>query len=70
MVRRSYSSLRAFLSKTGTTQEQFARRVGISQSQLSKILNGKQRPRLDLALKIAAAAEIPVSSLVTSREVA
>lgn len=63
MVRRSYSSLAQFFERTGTTQEEFAARLGISQPHLSKIVNGKQRVRLDLALRIAALADIPVSSL-------
>lgn len=67
MVRRSYSSLKAFLAQTGTTQEVFAARLGIRQSQLSKYVTGKQRPRLDIALRIAELANIPIESLVSSK---
>jgi transcriptional regulator with XRE-family HTH domain len=68
MVRKSYPTLREFLKRTGTTQEVFAARVGITQSQLSKFMNGRQPIRLDLALKIAALADIPVSSLIAHSE--
>jgi transcriptional regulator with XRE-family HTH domain len=70
MVRRAYPSLKAFLEQTGTTQEAFAAQLGIRQSQLSKYVNGKQQPRKDLALRIAALASIPLESLWPSQKVA
>lgn len=62
---RRYSSLAEFLKRTDTRQVDFAKQLGISQPQLSKIVNGKQRVRLELALKIARLADIPVGSLHT-----
>lgn len=45
------------------TQEQFAERVGISQAHLSRIVNRQLTPSLDVALRIASAANVPVESL-------
>lgn len=64
MVRKRYPNLREFLKQTGRTQEEFASRLGISQPQLSKIVNGKQRPKLELALEIAGITGVPLESLV------
>ena len=64
---RKYSTLEQFLKRTGTTQEQFAKRIGISQPQLSRHIRGKQPWRLDLALKAAALADVPVSSLAVEK---
>jgi transcriptional regulator with XRE-family HTH domain len=65
-AKRIYPSLAAYLAGTRTTQDEFAKRLGITQAQVSKYLNGV-RPRLDLALKIAEAANIPVESLVPAK---
>jgi transcriptional regulator with XRE-family HTH domain len=60
----TYQSLREFLDATGLTQAQFALRVGLSQSDVSKILNGHRVPKLAVAIRIAEVAEIPIASLV------
>lgn len=67
MVKRRYPNLKAFLADTGRTQSEFADRLGITQHYLSKIVNGRQRPSLPLALKIAAAAQVPVASLMPAK---
>ena len=64
MKRRTYPDLPTFLFETGTTQVEMARALGLSQGQISKLVNGLQQPSLDLALRIARYAHIPVESLV------
>lgn len=48
------------------TQSAFAARLGISKSYLSKIVAGQAAPSLAVAVRIAAAAGIPVESLLPS----
>ena len=67
MRRRTYPSLADYLRQTGTTQAEFGERVGLNQSQVSKILNGRIRPSLALALQIADSARVPVESLLHRR---
>lgn len=57
-------NLREHLDQSGETQQEFAARVGVTQSYVSRILAGERVPSLQLALRIANAAEIPVASLV------
>ena len=64
MTRRTYPNLLTFLRETGTTQAEMAERLGLSQGQISKLVNGKIQPSLDLALRIARYARVPVESLV------
>lgn len=49
-----------------TTQAQFARDLGFSESHLSDILNGKKRPSLALAARMSAAtgAEVSIEAFV------
>jgi len=56
--------LAQYLEKSGESQTAFARRIGVSQSYISRIANGIQNPPLDLALRIADLANIPIESLV------
>jgi transcriptional regulator with XRE-family HTH domain len=69
-VRRKPRTLREYLDATNTRQADFARRLGLTQAAISRIANGKTTPSLRLALRIAAEAGIPVSSLVAEQEVA
>ena len=64
MSRRSYPNLLAFLNETGTTQEQLARKLGISQGHMSRLARGLQQPSLDLALQIERIARVPLESLL------
>ena len=64
MTRRTYPDLRGFLEGTGTTQAEMAEALGLSQGQISKLVRGLQQPSLDLALRIARYARVPVESLV------
>ena len=64
----SYASLTEFLEQTNTKQSDFAARVGVSQPVISRIVNGHAVPRLALALRIAAEADIPVESLLIAQD--
>lgn len=46
----------ALRAASGLTQREFAERVGIKQPQLARIESGKQVPRLDTLVKLAAGA--------------
>lgn len=59
-----YASLAAYMAATGLKQEQVARVLGIPQGQLSKYINGVDRPRPERAKRIAAALNIDVTSLL------
>jgi len=63
-VSQQYENLGEYLSKTRTRLEDFAARVGVSESYVSMLANGQRTPSLPLALRIAAAANIPVASLL------
>jgi len=60
--RRTYRDLRAYLAGSGDTQAEMARRIGISQAHISRILNGDAVPRPALATRIARYARIPIES--------
>jgi DNA-binding XRE family transcriptional regulator len=60
------TNLAEYLKRAGLTQAQFAASVGVHQPTISKLIRGAKRPSLRLALKIAAAAGIPVESLVSN----
>lgn len=46
------------------TQKQIAERLGLSQSYVCKLLNGKQQPSLPVALRINSVLGVPLESLV------
>lgn len=70
MVTRPYRSLREYLKRTHTPQAAFAERVGVDRSYISMLVGGRRRPSLAIALRIAALADIPIESLLTSRRAA
>lgn len=49
--------LRRWLFEHQETMADFASRIGVAQSYLSEIVNGKKRPRLDLIDKITIATD-------------
>ena len=67
-MRARYPNLRVFLEKSGKTQSEFASELGIAQSSVSLMVNGKRVPGLSLALRIAEVASVPVESLVSAAE--
>jgi transcriptional regulator with XRE-family HTH domain len=56
-----YPDLATYLAKTGDTQANIARQLGVSQAQISRILAGAI-PRLSLRIRLAAYAQIPIES--------
>lgn len=67
---KKHQSLGEYLRKTGITQAEFASRLGVKQSQISRIVRGARTPSLPLAIRIAREAGIPVESLVPRSEAA
>lgn len=65
MTERIYPDLETYFTQTATKQEDFAERLGISASYLSRIKNNLVQPPLDLALKISREAHVPVESLIS-----
>lgn len=65
MSERIYPNLETFFSQTATKQEDFAERIGISASYLSRIKNNLAQPPLDLALRISREAHVPMESLIS-----
>lgn len=57
------TSLRRLRMAADITQEELARRVGLKQSNLSRIEHGKQQPTLRVALAIAAELGVDVGPL-------
>ena len=64
MRRKIFKDLDTYLRETGTTQRELADRLGVTQTCISLIRNGKRTPRPRLARAIAAEAHIPLESLM------
>jgi DNA-binding XRE family transcriptional regulator len=63
-TRRPYTSLQDYLERTGTTQQDLAKMVGISGAHLSNILKGSRRCSLKLGVALAAVTGVPVEKIV------
>lgn len=57
-------TLKEFFEKTGIKQGFMARKLGIDQSYMSQIVNGKRRPSPDLAKKISDHTGVPLEALL------
>lgn len=55
--------IREFLEKKGWTQRDLSTAVDCSEFQINSYVNGRQSPRLELALKIARALDTTVEEL-------
>lgn len=64
MAERIYPNLATFFDETKTQQDSFADELGISASYMSRIKNNLAEPPLELALKIASKANVPLESLI------
>jgi transcriptional regulator with XRE-family HTH domain len=64
MKRRAYTNLAQYLEKTGQSQQALADQLGVTQSHISRIVNGSAEPSLELALHIAELANVPIESLL------
>lgn len=66
--RRIYPNFRAYIesmTSAGERQTQIAARLGISESYLSDIKNGRTRPGFRLAARLAAQIGMPLESFLT-----
>lgn len=61
------ANLAAFCSERGDIQS-LATKAGLSRVYLSRIINGHAEPSLEIASRIADAAEVPLSVMIASRK--
>jgi transcriptional regulator with XRE-family HTH domain len=61
---RIYPNLRRFFRETGMTQSELAERLGITQPKLSRIVNRKNEPDLELAMRISRVCRVPLESMI------
>lgn len=58
-----FPTLRAFFDQTGVRQGDIAANVGISESHMSNIVNGKRLPSVTLAVAISHETNVPVEAI-------
>jgi HTH-type transcriptional regulator / antitoxin HigA len=63
-----YQSIQEYLEKTGTTEKEFAEKIGVSQPFVSLLKNGTRRPNPELAEKIEAITGIPFRKLLLKKD--
>lgn len=61
---RRYPSVLAYLKDKGLTQGELARDVGLSNAQMSRIVNRQTQPSLGLAVKLSVICRVPVEAFV------
>jgi len=66
--RRIYPNLHCYFAEHPRTQSQIADEMGISSPFLSAIRWGVRQPALPLALKLARRCQVPLESLIRTRE--
>jgi len=69
--RRIYPDLRTYLDdlvRAGSTQSEFAARMDMSRGYLSDLKNGRVRPSLRLAKRLADECGIPIESFLPGQE--
>jgi len=59
--------LQKALKRRGETQHAFAQRVGISPGYMSRLVSAQAVPSLEMAVKLARAAGIPVEAFAPDR---
>lgn len=67
MTVQHYTDLGDYLTKTGTRLDDFAARLGVGAPYISMLARGLRTPSLPLAVRIAAAANIPIESLLPAK---
>lgn len=58
------SSIREYLRRSGLSQTEFARRIGVSKPTANLYVHGKRRPSPEIALRIERLTGIPFKRLV------
>lgn len=66
-MERHFESLSEFLAETGTTQEQLAESLEVSQATVSRIVRGLQMPEAALAIRIQELTGVSVEALARAR---
>jgi predicted transcriptional regulator len=61
---RAHATLAAYLRETDTTQQQLAKRLGITQSAVSMYVTGQRVPRPEMAMKIHILTRVPLARLL------
>lgn len=64
IVNRFHQEMRDYMAREGITQAEFAERAGVSQSTISRILNAKQSPTVEVVDQLAQVMQKDVSELV------
>lgn len=62
------SNLEKIRTERKMTQEELAKRVGVSQPAIAQYENGSTVPRMNIAIKIAEVLQISIESLITGKE--
>jgi transcriptional regulator with XRE-family HTH domain len=65
-----YGSIREYLKKTGTTEKEFAEKIGVSQPFVNLIKRGERRPTPEIAQKIEEITGIPFKKLLLTNNAA
>lgn len=69
MGRRVYADLDAFFrGNPDMSMQQLAEQLGVTLSMVSYMRNGLRQPRLDLAVRIVELCNIPIESLIVTRQ--
>ena len=63
----THKNIKEYLRRTGKSERQLAKMLGITQPYVNMLKNGNRRPRPDLALKIEAVTGIPLRNLLTKQ---
>ena len=63
MKHRTYRTLRESLAARQMSQAEFARRCRVSRSYVSLIMHGKRVPPVEMAMLMAAIADVPLEAL-------
>jgi transcriptional regulator with XRE-family HTH domain len=59
-----YPDLATYLEKSGDSQGNIARTIGVKQAHISRIVAGQMVPRPELAARLAAYCKVPLDSFI------
>lgn len=69
-TKRAFPTVQAWMNATGTTQQELAKLLNMSQSHLCNILRGNRKCSLALALRIAHLTNVPIETIAQTARVA
>lgn len=64
----NYKTLREYFKRSGRTEKQLARLIGVSQPYINMLKNGRRRPKPALAERIEAVTGIPFKNLLIGED--